>query len=123
MLARILKVGVKLAARVLLDPAGDADATGLRNAFQARRHIHAVAIDIAVIDDDVANIDADAKLDPLLRPDPGVALGHAALDVGSTVHRINNARELHQHAVAGGLHDPSPMFVDFRIDEIPPMRL
>ena len=35
----------------------------------------------------------------------GVALAHLALDFGGAGDRIHDARELHQHAVAGQLDD------------------
>ena len=43
---------------------GDADAAGLRNSFKPRRDVDAVAKDIVVVDDDVADMDADPKFDP-----------------------------------------------------------
>jgi hypothetical protein len=34
----------------------------------------------------------------------------------SAAHRIDDAPELYQHAVAGGLDDPAVVLGDFRID-------
>jgi hypothetical protein len=44
-----------------------------------------------------------------------VALGHAVLDLDGTAYRVNNAHELHQHSVAGGLNNPSAVLGDFRV--------
>ena len=41
--------------------ARDKDATGVREAFQPRGDIDAVAIDFIAIDDDITEVDADAK--------------------------------------------------------------
>jgi hypothetical protein len=43
--------------------ARNCNATGLRNPFQTRGDIDSVPKNIVVIDDDVANVNADAKLD------------------------------------------------------------
>jgi hypothetical protein len=64
---------------------------------------------------------AHPELDaPLLRH-TGVALVHAALNLDSAPDRIHNACELHEHAVARGLNDPSAMFGDLRVDKRLPM--
>ena len=46
----------------------DADAAGLGQRLQPGRDIDAVAEEIAALDDDVAEIDADAQADPPVRP-------------------------------------------------------
>src|SRR5262249_22006504 len=120
LLAQIVEGDVELAARILLNPAGDADATRLRESLQTCRHVHTVAIDVAGLDHDVADIDAEAKLDPLLRWDTGTALSHAALDLDSAAQGIDHARELRQQTVPSGLHNPPTMFGNLPIDEVPP---
>jgi hypothetical protein len=69
----------------------------------------------------VAQIDADAKLHPSRRRDISVASCHPPLDFGSAQHRVGDAVELEQHAVAGGLDDAAAVFGDGRIDELDPM--
>src|SRR3546814_15017562 len=44
---------------------GQADAAGLGQALQAGRDVDAVAVDIVVLVDDVAEVDADAEADAL----------------------------------------------------------
>jgi hypothetical protein len=41
--------------------AGDADAAGLRDPFEPRRDVDAVAIDPGLVVDDVTQVDADAE--------------------------------------------------------------
>src|SRR6266542_1409610 len=69
-------------------------------------HVDRIPEDVAAVDHDVADIDADAELDPLLVRHVGIALRHAALDVHGTTHRVHDTAELGQHAVAGVLDDP-----------------
>jgi hypothetical protein len=122
LLASVFKHDVELTSRILLDPARDANAAWLRQGLQACRHVYTVAIDIVAVEDDIADIDADAKLDSLLRFDLAVALGHAALDFYGAAQSADYAGELCQEPVASGLHDPPAMFRYFGIDEVAQMR-
>ena len=92
-------------------------------ALQPRRHVHPVAIDVAALDDDVADIDADAKRDPLLWIDLCVASRHPALDLDGATQRVDHARELSQQTIASGLDDPSAVFLDLRIQQVAPKNL
>src|SRR5262249_24894554 len=122
MLPHIFEGKVELPARILLDSGGDADATGLSKSLEARRHVHAVPIDIAAFDHDVADIDADAKCDPLFRLDLATVLNHVALDCDGAAQSVDHARELRQQPVTGGLHDPPSVFVDFGVKQVSPKR-
>ena len=62
MLADVFKGEVEAARGVLPDPRRDADSARLGQAFEPRGDIHPVAKDVAVLDDDVAKMDADAEL-------------------------------------------------------------
>src|SRR6266700_3930639 len=102
---------------------GNTDAAGLSERFQARRDIDAIAKDVAALGDDVAEIDADAKPDLPLVGHLRLAVDHPALHLGGAAHRIYDAREFHQQAVAGSLDDAALMLLDLGIDELPAMRL
>ena len=74
---------------------GEADRAGRGDAFQSRRDIDAVAHQIAVgLLDDVAEMNADAKLDPAFRRHAGVALDQAVLHLDRAAHRVDDAAEL-----------------------------
>ena len=103
--------------------ARDGDAAGRGDALQPRGHVHAVAENVVALDDDVADIDADAELDAAAFGHVGVALAHLALDFSGTGDRIHHARELDQHAVAGQLDDAAAMLGDLGVDEFVAMRL
>ena len=91
--------------------------------FQARRDIDAVAEDVVVLDDDVAEIDPDPEPDPAVLGHTGLAIDHRPLQLGGAADRVDDAREFHQHPVAGGLDDAAGMLADLRVDELAAMRL
>ena len=98
---------------------GDADPSGLGDPLQARGDIDAVAHQIAVaLLDHVAEMDADPKFDALVRRDPSVALDHRPLDFNGAVHRVDDAAELDNCAVAGALDDAAVVHGDGRIDQV-----
>src|SRR5262249_39202814 len=85
--------------------------------FQPRRYIHAVAEDVVLFDDHVAEIDADAEPDAPVLGHLRLALDHPPLDLHGTSDGIHHARELGQEPVAGVLHDPAAVLRDRRIDQ------
>ncbi len=68
-----------------------------------------------LVDDDVAEIDADAKLDAALHEDGVVAQCHLALQPDRAAHRVDDAGKLDQQPVAGGLDDVAAMLGDFGV--------
>jgi hypothetical protein len=67
----------------------------LANPFQPGRDIHAVAHEVAVrFLDYVAKMNADAKLNALLRRQARVALDHASLHLEGATHRVDHAAKL-----------------------------
>ena len=98
---------------------GKTDRARLRDAFQPRGDIDAVAHQIAVaLLDDVAEVNADAELDAPLGRQAGVALDHAVLHLDRAAHGVDDAAELDDRAVAGALDDAAVMDGDGGIDEI-----
>src|SRR5262245_11820263 len=81
------------------------------------RDVHAIPEDVAVVGNDVTNIDAHANLDPLLLWHLGITLRHAPLDIDGATHRINYATELSQQPIAGVLDDPATVLSDLGIDK------
>jgi len=77
------------------------------DALQPRRNVDAVSIDVLALDDDVAQVDADSKLDAAAFGRSAIAVGHAGLDREGAAHGLDRAGEIHQQAVAGSLHDAS----------------
>ena len=115
LLAQIIEGEVE-AADILLNAGRDADATGLGQAFEASRDVDAVAEDVALFDDDVALVYADAELDATFRGQRGVTFGQGCLDFGPTSQSVDDADELDEQAVAGGFYDAAAVDGDLRID-------
>jgi hypothetical protein len=82
---------------------------GLGYALQPSSNVDAIAEDVVVVDDDVADMDADAELDHLILRHGGILLGHTALDFNRAAHGINGAGKLNQHTVTGRLDDAAAM--------------
>ena len=99
------------------------DRAGLRDAFEPRRDIDAVAHQVAVaLLDHVADMNADAENDaPVLRH-AGVALDHAVLHLDRAAYGVDHAAEFDDAAVAGALDDPAVMHGDGRVDQIAAQR-
>src|ERR1700687_939280 len=60
----IVEGNIDFAADLALGVIGDADASGFRDPFQTRGDVDAIAKNIVVVDDDVADVNADAEFDP-----------------------------------------------------------
>src|ERR1700684_4114666 len=60
----VVKSEVDLAANLTLRVIGNADPARLRDALEAGRGIDAIAEDVVVVDDDVADMNADPEVDP-----------------------------------------------------------
>ncbi len=113
--AEILEADVEPVADLFAHCGGDADAAGLRDRLETRGDIHAVAEDVVVLDDHVAEIDADAIQQATVRA--FVTLRHRTLKVSRATDCLGDALEFHQHSVAGGLDDAALAFRDGRVDQ------
>jgi len=121
LVAEIIEGEVEAAGGVFLDPGRDADPAGLGEGFEAGRDIDSVAEDVAILDDDIADIDADAEFDAVVGF-AGVALGHAPLPVGRAAQGVDDAGKLDEEPVPGGLDDAAAMLGDLRVDQLGPER-
>src|SRR5262249_9035442 len=113
----------ELIAHLIAHDTADADPAWLCQSLQTRSDIDAVAVNILVVDDDVTDVETDAKLDTPFRRDLGVALGDLPLDVDRAAYRIDDAGKLDEDAVACGLHDAPGVLRDFWIDDRAPVVL
>ena len=88
--------------------------------LEARRDIDPVAEDVVLVDDDVAEIDADAEIDAPLGRHVGVAGGHLALHLDRATNRIDHARELAEQTVARRMDDAAAVLLDFGVGNLAP---
>jgi len=115
--ACILEGDIELTPNLPVRILGETNATGLRNAFQPCGHVHAIAEDVATVENDVPDIDPNAELDPPFLRHVGIALGHAALDIDGTPDRVHYAAELSQQPISGVLDNPPTVLGYLGIDE------
>ena len=103
--------------------ARDADTPRFGQAFQPRSHVDAIAVDVVALNDDVAEVDTDAKLDTSRFGNLGIARGHALLDVHGALHRFHDTGKLGQGPVADQFHDAAVMLGDLGIEKLFAVRL
>ena len=101
-----------------MDRAGDADPARLRHALETRRDVDAVAEQIVATHNDVAEVDADPKVHAPRLGQVGIAALDLLLDRARAAHRLDRARELGHHTVAGSGEDPPMMPGDQFIDHL-----
>ena len=76
LLAEVVKLGIDFAAHLAEGVLRDADAAGFGDPFESCRDVDAIAVDVAVFDNDVAEVHSDPEGDPLFFRCPGIAFGH-----------------------------------------------
>ena len=113
----VLKADIDLATNLPVSIVGNANAARFCDPFETHRNIDPVTKDIVLFDDDVTDVNADAKFDPLDLRHIDILFGHAALDFVGTSYGVHDAGELNESAVPGILDDASAMFSDFGIEK------
>ena len=122
-LADIFELAVEPAAEVIVGGARDGHAARLAQLLEAGGDVHPVAVDAALLGEDVGQVDPDPEVDPLGPRHVTLALGDAALDGDRALDRIDHARELAQRVVAGEVDDPAAMLGDQRLEQLATARL
>ncbi len=113
----------QLVADLVMDGAGDGDAARLGQRLEPRRDIDTVAENVAALDDDVAEIYADAEFEAAVGQNLGIARRHRALNGGGAADGGDHALELGQEAVAGGLDQAALMRGDHGLEHRAAMRV
>jgi len=112
------EIGLDTVPQALVNDGRNADPSGLRYRFEPSGDIDPVAINIAAVNHDVAEVDADAKHNAPALGDIGIPCRHAALDVDRAFDRVNDARELHERSIAHELDNPATMRRDGRVYQL-----
>jgi len=97
---------------------GNANPTRLCDPFETHCNIDPITKDIVVFDDNIANVNADAKFDPFVLQDIGILFCHAALDFVGATYGIYDAPELNESSVPGILDDAPAMITDLGIKKL-----
>ena len=85
--------------------AGNANSARIGELLKPRGDVDALAVPVRALDDHLAQIDADAHVDPVVLGEAGVPLRHSALDVDGAFDRVDDARKFGQKPVAHQLED------------------
>ena len=96
---------------------GNANPSRFCDPFETRCNIDPITKDIIVCDDNITDVDTDAKFDPIVLRHIGILLRHAALDFVGASDGIDHAGELNEGAVSCILNDTSVTLSDFRIEK------
>src|ERR1700692_2806909 len=96
---------------------GNADTARFCDPFETHCNIDPITKDIIVFDDDIADVNADAKFDPFYLRHIDILFGHVALNFKGAAYGIYDAPELNESAVPGILDDASAMIGDFGVKE------
>ena len=111
----ILKGALNLAPNLPVSIVGNANPTRFCDPFETHCNIDPITKDIIICDDNITDMNADAKFDPFVLRHIGILFRHAALDFVGASHGVDHAGELNESAVPGILDDTSVMLSDFGI--------
>jgi hypothetical protein len=114
--ASILEGDVQLVSNLVANDLADTDSARLGDAFKPGRDVHAIAVNVAALDDDVTEVDADAKFEAGYLRLVRIALCHGALHFDRAAHGVHDAGELEENAVARGLDQAASVLRDLRVD-------
>ena len=119
LLTAILRGDINFAAHLVIGRAGQGNTTGVGDPLQSRRHIDALAHQIAVaLLDNIAQMYADAKFDTALRRKTGIALHHAALHFDGAAHGVDDAAKFDDGSIARAFDHAPVVHGDGRIDHV-----
>ena len=122
-LAERLEAECDFALDLAIDVAGDADTAGLGQALEACGDVDAIAINVAVLDDDVADVDPDSERDPPVFGKVRLALGDAVLEGRGAFDCVHHAREFDERTVAHQFDDAAVVLGGLGLEEILAQRL
>src|SRR5215831_11599277 len=94
LLSHVFEGEIDLARGILLNARGHTDPARFSQSFEPSRDIHTVPENVGVFDHDVADVEPHPELDAVVLRHRGVSVGHACLDLGCSLQRIDNTTEL-----------------------------
>src|ERR1700693_4390018 len=96
LLAQVVEPDIELVADMVVHRPRHANSARVGQDFEPRRDIDPVTINVAAVDDDVAEIDADAELNARFGRHPGITPRHLPLQFDRAAHRVDDAGELNE---------------------------
>ena len=89
----------QLGLDLIIDAAGDENAAGIGKRLQSGRNVDPIAEQVGALDDDIAEVDADAKLEVAIAREVEVSLRQLVLGLGRATCRLDRACELREDTV------------------------
>jgi hypothetical protein len=117
LLAQIVEAQRQLVADLAVRRGRNANRAGLGKRLQPGRDVDPVAEQIDAIDDDVADMHANAQLHRLVEGTARVLRGDRGLDRDRALDGIDHAGEVGDDTVARGVKDAAPVRQDQLIDD------
>src|SRR5439155_26241748 len=94
--AHILKGALYLAPNLPVRIVGNADTARLGDPFESYRYIDPITKDIIFSNDNITDVNADAKVDAFVRRHIDILFCHGPLDFVGTSHSVDHAGELNE---------------------------
>jgi hypothetical protein len=110
--AGIEKISVELIAYLPIGVLGDANPAGLGDAFEPSCNVDPIAEDIALLDDNVADVDPDTDFDALFIRNADIALRHPVLQLDRAARGVHGTDEFDEYAIAGAFDDTAAVLRD-----------
>ena len=118
--AEVVDADIEAVTDIVAHARRDTDTARIGQRFKARGDVNAIAKDIVSVDDDVADVDAETETNLTVFREPGVPLGHTALNIDGVRNRIDRAAELDQRPVARRLDDATIVLDDLGMEKLRP---
>ncbi|HEU0201086.1 MAG TPA: hypothetical protein VFR86_11690 [Burkholderiaceae bacterium] len=112
MFAQRFACDIQLVLDLIEDGAGNTNAAAGGKSLQAWGNVDALPEDLSAFDDDVADVDPDAKLHSSFGGKTLVAQSERPLKLNGTLHRVHRTWELGQEAVSRRVDDAPAMLFD-----------
>ena len=94
--AEIVEIIVNFSIDLLVHRARNQNTAWFGETFQSSGYIHAIPKNIVSLDHDIAEIDANLKLNALVGGNLSLTFVHAELNFQSAAYSLDRTRELHQ---------------------------
>jgi len=103
---------------LLVNAARDINLARISDSLKTGSNINAITVNIISFDDNVAKIDTDPILDPMMLGQRRVASNHVLLDNNGAPHGFDWTIENGDKTVAGGFDEPSVVFCNAGLYEV-----
>src|SRR5262245_11569197 len=119
-MAKVVEANFDFVSHIVIGSAGDEDAAGFGERFETGGDVDTIAVEIAALDHNVTQIDADAQHNVAVVAQIAVGGSHVVLQLDRALHSIDCTAKLDEDTVAGKLEDTPLMLGDQRLQYLLP---